>query len=370
MGTGRKRVGVITQHSYHNYGSLLQAYATNSLLNELGYDCELIDYVAPKQDMRRAYKLYQDAPEYDALKKRYAAQIERRKQNFTDFTRLYRLSPKHYSSDAEIEADPPQYDIYVTGGDQVWNVNFRIASAAYFLAFTDAQEKYALSTSIGRCKEDKLSAYKQYLVQYKRIYVREQAGADLLNHLLDGEPNVSTIADPTFILPRDKWMKTASTESFFGEDYIGCYATLDDDLDAMMPILKELHDRTHLTVVLWGMTLPREEDWIVNVVEAGPREFLKLISGAQLLVTSSFHGTAFAANFGVPFLVYKDQLEDSRKDGILTLLDHPHRLVHSVEDLSKALNGGVNFTHIENVLAAERERAIGIINECLGDIYV
>lgn len=366
----KKRVGIITIHCSHNYGSRLQAYASNRLLNQLGYDCELIDFIPQRLDNRRMYKLYQDAPEYTELKKRYADEIQGRKEKFADFMNLYRLSVGHYASDDEINANPPEYDAYVTGGDQVWNVNFRIASDAYFLAFTDSPEKYAFSTSVGRCKEDKLSAYKQYLVQYKRIYVREQAGADRLNHLLDGICEASTMIDPTLTLPKENWMEVVSTKSFYDGDYIGCYATLDDDLDAMMPILKELHDRRHQKVVLWGMALPREEDWIVNVIDAGPREFLKLVSGAQLLITSSFHGTAFAVNLGVPFLVYADQLEDTRKAGLLTMLDHSHRLVHSVEELDNVLNSGVNFAHISEVLITERERAVGIIKECLGDVYV
>lgn len=39
-----KKVGIITQHRVVNYGSVLQAYALQSKINELGYECEVIDY--------------------------------------------------------------------------------------------------------------------------------------------------------------------------------------------------------------------------------------------------------------------------------------------------------------------------------------
>ena len=55
-----KRVGLITLHRWFNYGSMLQSYAGNYLLNALGYDCELIDYTPPKIDNNRSYKLYND----------------------------------------------------------------------------------------------------------------------------------------------------------------------------------------------------------------------------------------------------------------------------------------------------------------------
>ena len=48
-----KKVGLITLHRWYNYGSMLQAYASNYLLNSMGYDCELIDYTPPKIDNRR-----------------------------------------------------------------------------------------------------------------------------------------------------------------------------------------------------------------------------------------------------------------------------------------------------------------------------
>ena len=38
------KVGIITMHKVMNYGSILQAYATQEIVRNLGYDCELIDY--------------------------------------------------------------------------------------------------------------------------------------------------------------------------------------------------------------------------------------------------------------------------------------------------------------------------------------
>ena len=40
----RKKVGIITLHRVVNYGSVLQAYALQKKINDLGYDVEIIDY--------------------------------------------------------------------------------------------------------------------------------------------------------------------------------------------------------------------------------------------------------------------------------------------------------------------------------------
>ena len=42
-----KSVGLITMHRVVNYGSFLQAYATQRLIESLGHKCEIIDYIFP-----------------------------------------------------------------------------------------------------------------------------------------------------------------------------------------------------------------------------------------------------------------------------------------------------------------------------------
>ena len=39
------KVSVITRHAITNYGSLLQAMATQRVIEELGHNCEIIDYI-------------------------------------------------------------------------------------------------------------------------------------------------------------------------------------------------------------------------------------------------------------------------------------------------------------------------------------
>mgnify|MGYP000296687047 CR=1 FL=1 len=39
-----KKVGIITQHRVVNYGSVLQTYALQEKIKDMGYECEVIDY--------------------------------------------------------------------------------------------------------------------------------------------------------------------------------------------------------------------------------------------------------------------------------------------------------------------------------------
>ncbi|MDD6327622.1 MAG: polysaccharide pyruvyl transferase family protein [Lachnospiraceae bacterium] len=361
-----KKIGLITLHRWFNYGSMLQSYAANRLLNDMGYDCELIDYTPPQIDNRRSYKLYNEDAEWDAKRVQYSEQIEKRKRAFNMFMELYKTSTSTYGSDDELLNNPPKYDAYVTGSDQIWNVNMRIASKAYFLHFTNSDEKYAFSTSVGRCKEDKLQPYQEYMHMYKKIYMREEDGVNLIQHMC---PNtyVDQMIDPTLILDREIWNDIIEKQPMIQGEYIACYATLDDELDDMMPIIRRVYQEKKIPIVLFGMILPREEEGIMNIVDAGPFEFIRLIRDASLLITHSFHGTAFALNFNVPFMTYNDSMENPRKEGVLRMVGLDNRIIHNVEEAEAILKKKIDFAHANEVLEAARRQAKETIKECLGD---
>lgn len=44
-----KKIGIITFHASHNYGSMLQAYALQQVILGMGYDCEIINFRSATQ---------------------------------------------------------------------------------------------------------------------------------------------------------------------------------------------------------------------------------------------------------------------------------------------------------------------------------
>lgn len=361
-----KKIGLITIHNWFNYGSMLQSYALNQVLDGMdGYKCELIDFTpASIVGNERSWRLYSDAPEYRELREKYKREIAERRNVFQKFEELYKMGDTVYQSDEEIEKNPPAYDIYVTGSDQIWNVNFRIASRAYFLAFTDSEEKYAFSTSIGRCKKERLEEYRGFINQYKKIYIREEAGAKLLSEMFP-EKEIGTLIDPTLMLEKRQWESMVETERICQEAYIGCYATLDEDLDKMMPILKYLYEKYGKKIILFGMVIPREVDWIENLIVAGPLEFIRIIRDADLILTNSFHATLFSLIFNTQFFTFNDEFENPRKEGILRMVHQEKRIVHSLMECQEAADDWIDFSAVNHILDGERKAALNKIKEVL-----
>ena len=49
----KKKVGIVSCYFQHNYGSMLQAYATQMALDRLGYEYETIDISGFRGDIRK-----------------------------------------------------------------------------------------------------------------------------------------------------------------------------------------------------------------------------------------------------------------------------------------------------------------------------
>lgn len=339
----------------------MQAFALNHYLDHLdGYECEIIDFIPPALDNHRAFRIEGE------LSEKYSAEISSRTEKFEDFAReFYRMGSVTYHSDEEIEAAPPKYDIYVSGSDQIWNINFRISSRAYFLSFAPpTKEKYAFSTSCGRAREEKLSQYVPYINAYNKIFIRERTGIEKIRKV-SGRDDIGWMADPTSLYGKSDWERWLPSRRIIDFPYIACYATLDDHVDQMMGIIEELHRTLNLPVVLFGMIIPREAPWIINKVDIGPLDFLSLIHDAEFVLTHSFHGTMFSINFNVPFLTFNDHEVNYRKTGLLEEFGLLGRIIHHEKDIPAALDSELDFSRINMHLKKISEDAKENIARCL-----
>lgn len=62
------KVGVITLHRVFNYGSVLQAYATQKVIESIGHECEIIDYITPQRTKKVLPKKLQNLSDRGRVK--------------------------------------------------------------------------------------------------------------------------------------------------------------------------------------------------------------------------------------------------------------------------------------------------------------
>lgn len=320
----KAKVGILTMHRVVNYGSTLQAYATQRIVESMGYDCEIIDYEYPNVFQ---FERGEIPPQYgwkSRLAKTFGLSAKWRKANkFEAFRREHIRLSRYYASPAEIKAAPPCYDIYMTGSDQVWNPRFTHSDTTFLLDFAVGKPKTAYAASFAASNLDKScrESYRRLLEQYDSISVREKSGQKIIKDLLGKD--VPIVADPTLLLNKYEWGELIGGK-VENNGYILVYK-LDyafDPTAVIYDVIMRLAKETSLKIVSLGkLDCNMIPDYEI-VDDAGPTEFIRLFMGASCIVTSSFHGTAFAVNFGKPLfsVVGNEASCDDRQSSFLKSL--------------------------------------------------
>ncbi len=313
------KVGVITMHKVINYGSVLQAYATQEIVRKLGYECELIDY-----DFPNSWQFSRGVPEHKlSLKSKISKLLHLRKAydkepKLKRFIHTHLLMSREYTSVDDLQNDPPLYDIYMTGSDQVWNYNFTKSDPSFLLSFAPADRpKIAFSSSfaVDSIPLELRAEMKERLSAYSSISVREKRGQAIIKDLIGRD--VPLTLDPTLVLDRDDWDKLIKAPRS-KEKYIFLYM-LDyayNPAPYIYKLVKHFQESEGL-MVYSNVEMPKSLGiHYRSVAGAGIEEFIQLVRDSSLVVTSSFHGVSFSVNFGVPLLAVVPQ--DARSDTRLT----------------------------------------------------
>ena len=278
-------INIITCHWPINYGAVLQAYALQKYIADLGYDVKIIDYIPPyasNHGIRGSIRLL--LRWYDLLKGRIS---------FNHFQRKYLNLTMCMKGviDPSIDDDNK---LFIAGSDQIWNPILENGKDDnYFLGFVKKGIKtsYAASLGVGKIPDECLAYYKRMLHDFKMISVREQSGKDeIMNRV--GIKNVECVVDPVFLLGRDQW-KAVCDESCKEEDYILVYAFRRNV--QIYHYAKRLAKERKCKVVAISNSLIDVKNGMDKFYwNPAPETFVSLFMNAKEVVTNSFHGFSFS----------------------------------------------------------------------------
>ena len=218
----KKRVGVITFHNYDNYGAILQSYALQKKLQEIGTQPEIIDYrcdyisnpfrlVNLKKKGLFNY-IYGTIGHICYIPRRFKCNRFRRHMRYSQPVTQGKMQPV-----------AGKYDIYIAGSDQIWDYKLTNFDTTYFLDFVkEGKKKCSYAASIGENlpPEEYQQKYKELLSDFDEILVREDYGADIVENLTEKRPEV--VCDPTLLLTAEEWDKLL-VEPKYKEKYILVY---------------------------------------------------------------------------------------------------------------------------------------------------
>lgn len=315
------RIGIITMHKVLNCGSALQAYALQRKLCEMGYESEIIDYKYNDKSGRKSLKTRIIAFARDVL---FGFPERRMKRKFKAFYRQNLVLTKESYDRESIVKDPPLFDLYIAGSDQVWNPRFIGDDVNFLLAFAPPEAKrisYASSIAASCLDESSKKNFARQLSRFSAISVRERSGVEIIKKLTGKDAHVC--CDPTLLLGMEDWDALAARSKYrTGEKYILVYALsyMFDPFPQIYGIVDKVQKTLGLKVIfLQGRAKDvfRPESKLIK--SAGPEDFAFLFKHAEFVITTSFHGAAFALIYDKPLIGVVDShsASDSRIRSLL-----------------------------------------------------
>lgn len=191
-GTNGIRVALATCHDMRNYGSMLQAWATQEFLEGQGFDVRTIDKTGLREAIsagRRGHyarhaadaRVYVEKAPFalhgarQRMSRRFGREMGERRAAFEAFARdRFRLTRRAYSFDEARELSA-EYDALVVGSDQLW-LPVNVAGDYFTLSWAaPGVRKVAYATSFGLSELDGWTSRRagEFLPCYHAVSVRE-----------------------------------------------------------------------------------------------------------------------------------------------------------------------------------------------------
>ena len=318
-----EKIGILTFHKSINYGSVLQTYALQKTLLNLGYKVEIIDYEPQKYE--EIYGTFKRTKSFDDLKynlKRVpiAKNIRKQKMKFDSFrnSSLF-LSADKYNVESEFTEMVDGYGHIICGSDQIWNIHALDCDPVYFLPVKFQGNKIAYAVSVNNTKFNELQCddnLRAYIVDFDHLSCREESGAEKIYNFIEKVKRVDEVLDPTLLCKKEDYDEICS-ERLIVEKYIFLYNVWSGK-DAI--VAAKIVSR-QLDLPVYTIMMRRDEKYILKIEKEGmhverkktsPENFVSLIRYADFIITDSFHGTAFALIFEKKFVCVNEKFPDGR----------------------------------------------------------
>ncbi len=365
-----RKVGIVSCYFKHNYGSMLQAYATQKILDDMGIENETIN-IDKNIDFKNGKKKYYlgQILNFSFIKTKFGMlklkldkklnkdlgnNIKIRDKKYDEFISNFNLTKPYETYNELTEMCEKNYTSVLVGSDQLW-LPVNVVADYYTLSFVPEKiNKISYSTSFGFSKVPKKyeNKYKQFLNRINFLSTREKTGVQIIEELTGRKAEL--VCDPTLLFNKDEWMAIQSKDRLIKEKYILCYF-LGKNVEHRK-FAERLREKTGCKIVSLNHAdeYVKYSDIFADYIpyDVGPSEFLNLIRNAEYVCTDSFHGTVFSLINNVKFFTFrrynnKSKIStNSRLDSLLEIVKLKERLLIGNENIEKELKKEIDFNTV------------------------
>lgn len=376
------RIGILTQPLYINYGGILQCYALQKKLQQLGHETVVL-----QREFYRHYTLIGGIKHYSkqlaklVLGKQpswryYVAQEKRDyiSRNTSCFitNNIYQLSKKCYSTqELAAEFDSHNLDAVIVGSDQVWRTDYSPCQPNYFLDFllsNNNVKKISYAASFGTdhwlFTSDDTKYYADLIRHFDAVSVRESSAIRLCQEHLGVD--AVQVLDPTMLLDREDYINLISNNHKRGALF--CYML--DKTSVKQNVVDEISRRTgFLSFENMPQLVPSPTNLYADIdkcVAPSVEDWLSAFMEAEMVITDSFHGCVFSIIFNKPFWAIGNKERGmARFESLLQQFNLQDRLITPSEISTLDLLKTINWTEINQKRETLKSYAIDFINKSL-----
>lgn len=364
------KIGLITFSRARNYGGILQAYALNAYLRELGNEAFFIDYILERSNIYEPDVYVDNATKLSKVwckngvtkalwKWLYFDKIKADYLTFSDFIEKECSFSRKYFSIEELKNDPPQADLYVVGSDQVWNSDYAPQKALelpFYLPFVNGRKiSYASSFGNDTIPEQHKKQVQEMLQPFSALSVREDSGKKILNEL---GLHADVVLDPTLLFTGAFWSRKTDCNLFKDEPYMLLYQVrFDANVYRTAKVFAQKLG-CKMVIISANRTDRRKYDQDV-LISPNVETWLSAIQNARLVYTDSFHATVFSLLFHTQLVVNSASRKNmaSRITTLLKLaeLENLEMKNFDIDEGLRKMGTKIDWAKVDELLQSHRE---------------
>ncbi|MDR0865180.1 MAG: polysaccharide pyruvyl transferase family protein [Candidatus Symbiothrix sp.] len=349
-----KKVGILTFHFGYNYGGVLQSYALQETVKNLGYDVQIINCI-PKNPLWFLIGLIRNFSWkrlYDTVRYGYkcVAGFKRFQKQYLDCTTVVHEQNLHIIAN--------QFDTIIVGSDQVWNPS-QHDKKIYFLnwqpEFQGIRIAYAPCCGIKRYAETNTEVLRKSLQNFNYLSVRNEETRAFVQQI--SRIDAIKVPDPTLLYDFDKFVTNKHNTPYILAYILG--NDIDGGNQSAIEFIKSIYKDIPVIAIVLAISNPVDCSWADKIrYNVTPQEWVDLIANAAFVYTDSFHGTLFAIKYQRSFIAYySSKIRASR---FIDLKDTYNLDNHIVSSLQKMKAKDITQPPFGNEEILTEQKAIGI----------
>ena len=371
------KIAIMTQPLGTNYGGIMQAFALQKLLYDMGHDVTTIDRRNGSKELILTLLKPFKPLVYRVIGKK-ANKVMSRKQNKYVYSNMANFVSSRMKLSETINSTKKlrshyrksNYDIVIIGSDQVWRPKYSPNINNFFADFVDHDCKviaYAASFGVDKWEYNKRQTQKckTLAANFDAISVREQSAVTLCSEYLD--VNSELVLDPALLITAEEYRKIFSNHQSEAKDRILQYIL--DDSSENRTIIEKLSKNLNKEVYISQMgkdisyyqnnkklhKFQSVENWVMSFSEA------------SFVITDSFHGCLFSILFNKPFIAIGNKNRGlSRFQSLLTIFGLENRLVlDSSIDIECLIDQNIDWETVNSKIENYRLSSIKFLTSWL-----